>query len=325
MKGDISTLADSVFQAVKGYCNAEFGRMFELAIAPFQKRIEEIPAGKDGSPGERGLQGEKGMDGLPGEKGMPGDPGRDGIDGKDGAPGEQGHMGPPGEKGEPGLNGKDGAPGEAGPQGLQGEKGAPGEAGQKGMDGLIGEPGRDGRDGKTGEPGRDAAQIEILSAIDTTRSYPRGTYASFRGGLIRAARTTDPVTDSIETAGWSVIVEGIHEFDVEQLNERSFKIKAALTGGRVMEKQVSMPVLVDKGVYKSDESYVPGDVTTWDGSMWIAREATQDKPGTSDSWRLSVKRGRDGRDGLRGEKGERGAEGRAGKDMTQMGPDGRKW
>ena len=71
MKVDISTLADSVFQAVKGYCSTEFGRMFERAIEPFQKRLEEIPAGKDGATGEQGAQGEKGLDGLPGEKGLP--------------------------------------------------------------------------------------------------------------------------------------------------------------------------------------------------------------------------------------------------------------
>jgi len=394
MKVEISTLADSVFQAVKGYCSAEFGRMFERAIVPFQKRLEEIPAGKDGLPGERGPQGEKGMDGaageqgvqgepgspgtdgapgergpqgekgldgLPGERGLQGEPGRDGVNGKDGAHGEQGPIGLTGEKGEPGLNGKDGAPGadgapgvqgekgdsgadgapgrdgekgadgtqgpqgEPGPQGDKGDKGDPGEPGQKGMDGLVGEPGRDGRDGKEGIPGRDAAQLEILPAIDVSRSYPRATYACWNGGLIRSVRTTEPVSDSIEAAGWAVVIEGISEFDVEQVTERSFKIKVVMTGGRVMEKQVSMPVLLDKGVFKADESYAPGDVTTWDGSMWIAREATQDKPGTSDAWRLSVKRGRDGRDGLKGEKGERGAEGRAGKDLTQMTMDGRRF
>ena len=367
MKVDISTLADSVFQAVKGYCSTEFGRMFERAIEPFQKRLEEIPAGKDGATGEQGAQGEKGLDGLPGEKGLPGDPGRDGINGKDGAPGEQGPIGLTGEKGDPGINGKDGAPGEPGPQGIQGiqgekgldgapgrdgEKGAdglqgpqgpagepgpqgekgekgdrgdPGEPGQKGMDGLLGEAGRDGRDGKDGAPGRDALQIEFLPAIDETRSYPRSTYAFWNGGVIRSMRTTDPVGDSIEAAGWAVMVEGIKEFSVEQTDERSFTIKSVTTSGRTTEKHVSMPVLIDKGVYKSDESYVPGDVTTWDGSMWIAREATQDKPGTSEAWRLSVKRGRDGRDGIRGEKGERGAEGRAGRDLTQMTMDGRRF
>jgi len=334
MKGDISTLADSVFQAVKGYCSTEFGRMFERAIEPFQKRLEEIPAGKDGAPGP---QGEKGIDGSPGQKGDPG------IDGKDGAPGEigpqgiqgiqgekgiDGSPGRDGEKGADGLQGPQGPAGEPGPQGEKGEKGDrgdPGEPGQKGMDGLLGEAGRDGRDGKDGAPGRDALQIEFLPAIDETRSYPRSTYAFWNGGVIRSMRTTDPVGDSIEAAGWAVMVEGIKEFSVEQTDERSFTIKSVTTSGRTTEKHVSMPVLIDKGVYKSDESYVPGDVTTWDGSMWIAREATQDKPGTSEAWRLSVKRGRDGRDGIRGEKGERGAEGRAGRDLTQMTMDGRRF
>ena len=75
MKVEISTLADSVFQAVKGYCSTEFGRMFERAIEPFQKRLEEIPAGKDGAPGP---QGEKGIDGAPGRDG---EKGADGLQG----------------------------------------------------------------------------------------------------------------------------------------------------------------------------------------------------------------------------------------------------
>ncbi len=40
-----------------------------------------------------------------------------------------------------------------------------------------------------------------------------------------------------------------------------------------------------------------GDGATWDGSFWIAQKQTQDKPGTSDAWRLAVKKGRDGKDG----------------------------
>ena len=107
MKVDISTLADSVFQAVKGYCSTEFGRMFERAIEPFQKRLEEIPAGKDGAPGP---QGEKGIDGAPGQKGDPGIDGKDGRDGRDGVDGKDGERGPKGEPGKDGRDGKDAAP-----------------------------------------------------------------------------------------------------------------------------------------------------------------------------------------------------------------------
>ena len=51
-----------------------------------------------------------------------------------------------------------------------------------------------------------------------------------------------------------------------------------------------------RGVWNAENQYNEGDVATHDGSAFIAKKSTRDKPGTSDSWQLMVKRGKDGKD-----------------------------
>jgi hypothetical protein len=58
--------------------------------------------------------------------------------------------------------------------------------------------------------------------------------------------------------------------------------------------------VLDRGVYKHDAPYSPGDAVTWAGSIWIAQRRDDSipygKPGTPNSgWRLAVKAGRDAR------------------------------
>jgi hypothetical protein len=62
------------------------------------------------------------------------------------------------------------------------------------------------------------------------------------------------------------------------------------------EFRLTMPVVIDRGVYQSGKQYEQGDAVTWGGSMWIAKEATEAKPDSGEGWRLAVKRGRDGKD-----------------------------
>lgn len=315
--------------------------------------------GKDGAPGIQGERGEKGDPGQDGKDADPevikslvvaavaeipvpkdGAPGKDGRDGIDGAPGPQGERGIDGKDIDPdvvkatieaivatiprpadGINGKDGR------DGIDGKDGAPGERGMDGI-GIKGDPGMDGRDGRDGEPGRDAVQIDVLDAIEPGKRYQRGTFATWDGGIIRSFRATDPLKegDLLEKAGWHVVVRGISFMQVEgSEDKRTVTVRTAFTGSPVVETELHFPVTIYRGIYQADTAYEEGDAVTWDGSIWNALKSTQEKPGASDAWRLSVKRGRDGRDGVRGEKGERGAEGRAGKDLTQKGPDGSKW
>lgn len=149
---------------------------------------------------------------------------------------------------------------------------------------------------KDGDDGRDAAQLEPLPGIDETRSYPRGTWASHAGGLIRAARATDPLTDDLAKAGWVVMVEGVAAVVVTQGDDpRQMEVAAMLTSGTKAIAPFYVPMVIDKGIWRDGE-YKQGDHVTTDGSGWIAQRGTHDRPGTSDAWRLSTKKGRDGKD-----------------------------
>lgn len=199
------------------------------ALAPFADelmalriKLESMPVPKDGKDGEPGAAGPKG---------------------EQGDVGAQGPQGERGERGEPGLNGERGAQGiqgEAGPPGEKGERGEPGATGGKGEPGRNGSDGADGIDGAPGEPGRDAADIEILSEINEAKSYPKGTFACHRGGLIRAARKTSAITDSLESAGWRVIMNGIAEESEAVIDAGTVKRTTAYTSGALMVREVAI-------------------------------------------------------------------------------------
>ncbi len=154
---------------------------------------------------------------------------------------------------------------------------------------------------KDGEPGRDGAQIEILPAISEEKTYPRGTYAKHQGGLWRSYETTSGMK------GWECIVEGVSALRVEHEGLRSFKAVAELSSGAVDQKEISLPVMIYRGVFSPGE-HMPGDMVTWAGSLWHCDEPTTDKPGEvgSKGWTLAVKRGRDGKAGTNGKDFDRG-------------------
>lgn len=50
-----------------------------------------------------------------------------------------------------------------------------------------------------------------------------------------------------------------------------------------------------QGTYDDTSAYQRHNMTTHGGSLWIALRDNADIPGTTDSWKLAVKRGRDAR------------------------------
>ena len=336
MKGETQALADSIFAAVKGYCDAALERLLRRAIEPIEQRLDALPPpGRDGADGKDGRDGKdadpvdmvalsgqiaaavaaaipqsksadqiaaevlvkvtEALDAIPVPK--------DGKDGKDADPEfiaalvEQQVRAavPPARDGKDGSDGKDGKDGkDADPEFIRAEVARAIEAVPKPIDG------RDGRDGQKGEPGRDAAQIEILPAIDTTRSYPRSTYAQFGGGIIRSTRTTDPVPEGglLTDAGWSFIVRGISALEMRQLDERNFEFTALFNDGTVERKAFVIPAQIYRGVHIEGKAYDKGDTVTWAGSLWHCDTPTEERPGEGGAWRLAVKRGRDGKDGV---------------------------
>lgn len=321
--------------------------------------------GERGEPGPKGDRGEPGPKGEQGDKGDPGEQGEPGPKGEQGERGEKGDTGPKGDKGDQGDPGERGPAGkdcdpefvkqlvaqavEAFPRPQDGKsitiedvtpllvqlvdkavaliprpkdgESVPIEAVRGMIDDAVAKAMAGVRMPKDGEPGRDAAHIEILPAIDEAKTYPRGTFARHEGGLWRSFEATTGMK------GWECIADAIADVSLEQVGERTVAIEVRLASGKSSRKEVTFPVTIHRGIWKDGETYARGDATTRDGSTWILMADQQKgKPGDDGSgWVLSTKRGRDGKDGQRGEKGERGAPGRPGKDLTQMGPDGKKW
>jgi hypothetical protein len=201
-----------------------------------------------------------------------------------------------GEKGDRGSDGLDGK--DAEPVSLEEVRSMLSELVQKAI-AEIPVP----QNGLNGKDGRDALQLEILPAVDHSKSYPRNTYAKHAGGLIRAFRDTEPIdTHEIEKSGWEVVQNGIaHEIEETSDDGRSIKRTTIYTSGKRYERDHKIAVLVYHGIYKSDREYFRGDVVTWGGEAWhcnadnVKEEPRYQHGGTS-SWSMMVKRGRDGKD-----------------------------
>jgi hypothetical protein len=187
-----------------------------------------------------------------------------GIDGKDGADGADGRDG---IDGKDGLNGKDGAAGRDGIDGIGVSDAMIDRDGNlvlttstgaiKTLGRVIGSDGRDGADGKDG--------------LNGTKGADGKDGADGRDGL------------------------GFDDMSIEYDGERNFKMVFA-KGETKRVFSFDMPVILDRGVFTDGKEYAPGDAVSFGGSMWIAKRATENKPGLSDDWRLSVKKGRNGKE-----------------------------
>lgn len=88
---------------------------------------------------------------------------------------------------------------------------------------------------------------------------------------------------------------GFDDMEVAFDGERSFSLEFA-RGDQVKTFTFALPMMIDRGVYRTGQAYEKGDCVTYGGSLWIAQADTDTKPDGADSgWRLSVKRGRDGK------------------------------
>lgn len=90
----------------------------------------------------------------------------------------------------------------------------------------------------------------------------------------------------------------LDDFGAELAADGRTVVLSFVHGDRVVRKELVLPVVLDRGVFKEGEMYSQGDAVTFGGSLWIARKMEPDgKPGLSDDWRLAVKKGRDGKHG----------------------------
>lgn len=328
-KGDKGDPGESV-RGEKGEPGAE-GKSVDVAALVEQvtagcrawatQLFESTPKPKDGAAGAKGDKGERGANGKDadpaairaevlkavGELPAPKD-GKDGAAGKDTDPETVKQLVAAAVAAIPKpADGKDGAPGARGPAGesIKGDKGDPGANAEPVHPDTIARMVLEEVQrvvaalphAKDGEPGRDALAHDILPGIDESKSYPRGTFAEHRGGVIRAIRNTDPITGGLDRAGWVVSMNGIADETEETLDEgRTIKRRTVYTNGRELVRESKTSAVIYRGVWREGE-FQRGDVATWSGCSWHCEKPTTDKPGTSDAWKMMVKSGRDGKDG----------------------------
>lgn len=141
---------------------------------------------------------------------------------------------------------------------------------------------------KEGEDGLDALEIEIQPAIHPAKTYHRGTYASHEGGLWRSFKQTKGMD------GWECIIDGVSGVEIDQ-NERDVAIKVKMASGKEEVKSFEMPAVIYRGVWREGE-YKKNDSVTLSGSLYIANENTEERPGEgSKAWFLSCKKGGTGK------------------------------
>jgi hypothetical protein len=193
------------------------------------------------------------------------------------------------------------------PRPADGKDGAPGERGEKGEAGQKGEKGDPGERGERGEKGGDG--IGLAGALQNKDGDLIVTLSS--GELVNVGRVmgwdgADCDMESIRQRIDRMFAElpkpkdgidglGFDDLDITYDGEKTFTFKLS-RGERIKEFAFVMPVVVDKGVFKEGQAYLPGDGVTWGGSFWICQTETKEKPDSGKDWRLSVKRGKDGKD-----------------------------
>lgn len=138
--------------------------------------------------------------------------------------------------------------------------------------------------------GKDACDLEILPAIDTDKSYPRGAWAKHDGGLWRSFEQTHGLR------GWECIVEGVKGVSVAFDGERAVSLELETSTGTKAACEAIFPSMIYRGIWR-EQSYAVGDCVTLGGSVWHCNEPTSARPGTEGAkgWQLAVKRGERGK------------------------------
>jgi integrin beta 3 len=198
-----------------------------------------------------------------------------------------------GEKGEPGAIGERGIAGQNGERGPPGENGRDGDRGEKGDPGPSGEPGAPGSDGKsvTLEDVRPFIEAELSKwALD----FERRAQDILQRAVDRLPKPADGKDGAPVMNGKDAL--SVEDFDLELLDDDRTLVVSLKCGEVKVTKSIRLTVPIYRNVWKPGK-YQKGDCVTFGGSMWTATRDTDSKPETDDSWKLTVKRGRDGKDG----------------------------
>lgn len=147
---------------------------------------------------------------------------------------------------------------------------------------------------------------------DTARDARREIKARLRARGITPPPSGDALWSGIETRALGVADEALASVGVPRTVEQEEALAAQVVAGLeeligdTLDERMAAPAVtpafnladVHRGVWSPALLYARGDLCTHDGSLWLAKSSnTGAKPGTSEDWKLIVKRGQDGRKG----------------------------
>lgn len=151
-----------------------------------------------------------------------------------------------------------------------------------------GEPGQDVDQGKAVESVLDALAPRIGQFLaEKDLEIERRIHAAIEKAIERLPRPKDGID--------AVPVDSFEALLCEDGRTVTFSFGA---GETKRSKDVTFPIVIDRGLFKEGQRYERGDGVTWGGSFWIAQKDDPiGKPGESEDWRLAVKKGRDAKGG----------------------------
>lgn len=276
------------------------GEIVREAVAPLQKRIEELEARQleRGEKGEPGADGRNGADGAAGAKG---DPGRDGADGKDAEPIvlqdviAELAVAPEIRTLLELMTAESVQEGVAKALPAAVESYVKANPPKDGRDGIDGQPGRDGVDGAKGDPGKDGAGLAGALIDRSGELVITMTDGAVKSLGVVVGKDGAPGADGQDGLSMADITR-TYDPDTHEVVERW------VIGGVTKELRVPAGGIRPGGFWNEGDKSFAGQIKTHDGHAWVALRDTAAKPCHENSadWQLFVRKGRDGRDGKDG-------------------------
>jgi hypothetical protein len=142
--------------------------------------------------------------------------------------------------------------------------------------------------------GDDGKSVSLDDVVPVLNSWQSAWALDFER---RAQELFQKAVDKMPAAKDGVDGFGLDDFRVELDEDGRTLVLSFEHGDRRVEKRLTLPILIDRGVYLPEKEYQRHDGVTYNGGWWTAqKDNPQGKPGTSADWRLTVKKGRDGAD-----------------------------
>jgi hypothetical protein len=114
---------------------------------------------------------------------------------------------------------------------------------------------------------------------------------------VYVTRALDPITSRISACETRIAAAATILSGAKPVVDGGFDLLAMHARlARRIEALEARPALSFVGQWQAGSVHVPGDICSYQGSMWHCWNVTSDQPGTTSSWTECVRAGRDGRD-----------------------------